>query len=128
MTDLFTIEFTESGVHLTEKLYPIFKLWAWLRGKNGDNISEMSWSEVERVFVYKTDAYTVDVICMAFVSESGKVLEISERMRGWQYQIEELPNYLPGCKPFAEWFMEVAFPAFETNMTEIYKKNVESND
>jgi hypothetical protein len=122
MTDHFTIEFHENGIRLTEKLYPVFKLWAWLQGKSGTNINEMNWSEVERVFVYKNDVYTFDVICMAFVSESGRVLEINEQMRGWKYQIEDLPNCLPGCKPFAEWFMDVAFPAFEMNMTEIYKK------
>lgn len=128
MTDLFTIEFNEKGIRLTEKLYPIFKFWAWLRERSGTNISEMNWSEVERVFVYKMDAYTFDVICMAFVSEGGRVVEINEQMRGWKYQIEDLPEFLPGCKSFSEWFMEVAFPAFETNMTEIYKKDVESND
>ena len=122
MTDQFTIEFDENGVRLTEKLYPIFKLWAWLQGRGGKNISYMAWREVDRVFVYKQDAYTVDVIYMAFASGSGKVLEINEQMRGWKYQIEDLPNYLPGCKPFTEWFMDVAFPAFEMNMTEIYKK------
>lgn len=123
MTDQFTIEFSEDGVRLTEKLYPIFKLRAWLRGKSGANVSFMAWREVERVFVYKQDDFTVDRICMTFVSSGGgKVLEINERMRGWQYQIEDLPEHLPGCKPFHEWFMDVAFPAFEMNMTEIYKK------
>jgi hypothetical protein len=50
----------------------------------------------------------------------GTGIELDEEMAGWTSLTESLPRHLPGCKPWAEWFMTVAFPAFDTNAAEIY--------
>jgi hypothetical protein len=47
-----------------------------------------------------------------FKTKGDQTLELNEQMEGWQDTILNLPNYLPNCKSFDDWFMQVAFPAF----------------
>ncbi len=80
------------------------------------------WSDVGAVFAYKQDCATVDQICITFVDLGGEVrLAISEDDAGYQQLVEDLPRHLPGCLAPADWFQQVAFPAFETNWTELYR-------
>ena len=54
-------------------------------------------------------------------------MTVNRQMEGWDELTKLLPEYLPGCRKWEEWFWDVAYPAFETNMAEIYaKKNTES--
>lgn len=121
MNSRFEIKFDEKEIELKENLFGIFRLWAAVRGDSGTKtLQKTCWTDIKSVYVFKTDAYTVDVICMGFLLNSGESFEINEHTRGWENLIENLPTYLPGCKSFHEWFTEVAFPAFETNLTQIY--------
>lgn len=121
MNNSFEINFDKEGVELKENLFRIFWLWAVLQGDSGTKtLQKIRWTEIKSVYVFKVDAFTVDVICMDFLLKNDKSFEIDERMQGWENLIENLPTYLPGCKSFHEWFTEVAFPAFETNLTQIY--------
>ncbi|QOY86618.1 hypothetical protein [Paludibaculum fermentans] len=80
------------------------------------------WNEVGAVFAYKQDCATVDQICITFVDLGGEVrLAVSEDDAGYQQLVEDLPRHLPGCLAPADWFQLVAFPAFETNWTELYR-------
>ncbi|MDQ3801973.1 MAG: hypothetical protein M3384_21320 [Acidobacteriota bacterium] len=88
--------------------------------------SRVDWERIKSIYVFKKDLLTVDLICLAFDLENRASIELNEDMAGWQELAENLPEYLPGCKSFAEWYMDVAFPAFETKLTCIYAK--ESND
>ena len=83
--------------------------------------SELRWSEVEEVHAFKRDEFTTDLICLAF-KKSGKdeYYEIHEEMAGYHDLVETLPTHLPGFN--LEWFLAVAFPAFETNHQVIWKK------
>ena len=84
--------------------------------------SKMSWSDVHEVFAFKRDMFTVDCICLVFVKKSGEAVEVDEDMARWQLFVDELPRRLPGCKSMGDWYSEVAFPPFETNMTKIYDR------
>ncbi len=85
----------------------------------------IAWEKIDRVVAYKRDCYTVDLICLAFMGRDGKVLlEVDEGRAGYQELVDGLPQYLDGCLSMGEWFMEVAFPAFEVKLTELYRRGV----
>lgn len=80
------------------------------------------WRDTISIHAYKRDVFAVDLICLCIVSSGEDAVEIDEEMQGWDELIKKLPDYLTGCKKFEEWFETVAFPAFELNLTEIYKR------
>lgn len=84
-------------------------------------VEQRFWAEIEGVTVFKVDAYTTDCICLLFEG-SAPMLGIEETMDGYREFIDYLPQALPGIQPFEEWFMTVAFPAFDPNPTVIYHR------
>lgn len=68
----------------------------------------------------------MDRICLALVAIDGSSVEVNEKMDGWQQLIESLPQHLPGCKPWHDWFIQVAFPAFAENKPVVFERNVAS--
>jgi hypothetical protein len=79
---------------------------------------ELLWKDVKKVLVCKRDLFAYDQICLYFeLSDSG--VEINENMEEWTELINSLPEYLPGCKNVDDWWSEVVYPAFKTNLTEI---------
>jgi len=67
----------------------------------------------------------VDLICLAAMDRAGQVLfEVDEGMTGYQELIDELTARLDGCLSMGGWYRQVAFPAFETNLTELYRRVV----
>ncbi|MBN9658175.1 MAG: hypothetical protein J0H49_08345 [Acidobacteria bacterium] len=85
-------------------------------------VHQIEWSKVGAVYAYKQDCLSVDQICILFADLGGEVrLVITEDDAGYQQLVEDLPKHLPGCLAPADWFQKVAFPAFETNWTELYR-------
>jgi hypothetical protein len=82
----------------------------------------MKWTDVQRVIAFKEDWLTVDCICLAFVDRDDHAIQVHEEMKGWQELVEALPESLPGCKPWSEWFTEVSFPAFATNLIQLFDR------
>ena len=83
---------------------------------------QIHWSDVVSASAFKLDLLTVDCICMGLEFTEERTLELNEEMKGWDSLVEALPTYLPGFKKSEEWFPEVAFPAFEINLTPLYTK------
>jgi hypothetical protein len=83
----------------------------------------VAWRDIIRIEAFKRDLLTVDLICLNIVVKHGTQVEINEEMEGWESLVEKLPEYLPGCQTFGQWFLTVAFPAFKPNFTVIYKRN-----
>jgi hypothetical protein len=83
----------------------------------------MRWSEVCRAVAFKRDLITVDDIRLLIERADGSGLCLNEDMARWESLMEALPQFLPGCTPWSEWFPLVAFPAFATNETEIYNRS-----
>lgn len=81
-----------------------------------------SWDEAISIKAFKRDLFAVDQICLAIELRSGRGVELNEEMVGWDSLVQELPEYLPGCKKFEAWFLAVAFPAFEPNLTPIFER------
>ncbi len=79
-------------------------------------VVRLRWDDIQKIHAFKRDLGTVDCICLAFITENG-IIEISEDAREFSNVLEKLENHL-GITP--EWMMTVMFPAFETNLTQIY--------
>lgn len=82
----------------------------------------MAWAEVVRARAFKRDLLTVDCICLLLERADGTGVELNEEMARWESFVEALPKHLPGCRAWSEWFLAVAFPAFETNETQVYER------
>ncbi|HTH46754.1 MAG TPA: hypothetical protein VMB21_04525 [Candidatus Limnocylindria bacterium] len=80
------------------------------------------WANVVKATVFKRDMFSTDLVCLFFASHNGLGFEVHEEMNDWKKFTEALPDYLIGCKPSGEWWSQVAFPAFETNLTEIFSR------
>ncbi|MFO0985592.1 MAG: hypothetical protein U1E76_28300 [Planctomycetota bacterium] len=92
-----------------------------LRRKNTEPLG-MRWIEIHRVIAFKRDLFAVDRLCLLLADADGLGIEVHEDMARWRALVTALPQHLVGCKPWSEWFAAVAFPAFATNQTEIYKR------
>ena len=88
---------------------------------DGSKTDAIDWLNIDRIFVFKKDLLTSDLICLMIDTKEG-ALNIDEEMEGYDNLVQSLPDYLPGCVPFSEWFPVVAFPAFEVNPTIIYER------
>lgn len=84
----------------------------------------IAWKDTVRVEAFKRDLYAVDLICLLVLLKDNKAIEINEEMEGFESLAGKLPEYLPGCQEFEEWFQVVAFPAFKENNTVIYQREV----
>ena len=91
-------------------------------GKNSKLVRQTKWREINAVFAFKWDCYTVDQIRLAIETLEDGAFVLTEDDEGWDLLSKNLDALLPGCRPFNDWFSEVAFPAFETNWTQIYSK------
>jgi hypothetical protein len=96
---------------------------SWLSMKNGRGEIVVAWQDTVGVKAFKRDLFAVDLVCLAILLKDTKAVEINEEMAGWESLVEKLPEYLPGCQKFEEWFSAVAFPAFKPNVTAIYQRN-----
>jgi len=86
------------------------------------NPNSMKWSEVAKVTAFKRDLFAVDLICVLLSKADSSGIEVDEDMGGWDEFVKRLPNNLAGCKAWEQWFTEVAFPAFDPKMTEIFNR------
>ncbi|MBK9163413.1 MAG: hypothetical protein IPM21_05770 [Acidobacteria bacterium] len=85
-------------------------------------LAEILWESIESVYVYKQDLEIVDRIATIIKIDGDLEVEINEEMDGWKPLVDALPEYLPNCRDFADWFMDVAFPAFDPKPTLIYRR------
>ena len=86
----------------------------------------LAWSDVDAAFGYKLDCLTFDMIYIALCDRGGEVrVHISEEDAGYEVLIQELAKRVPGFPRPDDWFARVAFPAFKTNWTELFRRQHE---
>ena len=95
---------------------------SWLTIENERGHRNARWDDVILITAFKQDLWVVDRICLDIVLMDGSYIRVDEEMKGWDSLVQKLPDYLPGCKPFDEWFAAVAFPAFELNETPVFER------
>jgi hypothetical protein len=84
-----------------------------------NNAVKIEWATIEALFGYKVDLLTVDEICLDIFYEIERQIRITEETKGWYIFLEKLQIQFPQIKK--HWEMEIAFPAFETNLTLLYE-------
>jgi hypothetical protein len=98
---------------------------SWINGK--PEIDEfIPWSEIEKIAAFKRDFFAYDLVCIAFET-ADFVYEINEEMVCWPAFVEGISTHLPGCLKAGEWYEAVMFPAFKTNLTVLYSREVTSD-
>jgi hypothetical protein len=97
---------------------------SWLTVENKRGSKSLTWNETISIKAFKRDLYVVDLICLGIELKDGSAIEINEEMGGFDSLVQKLPEYLPGCQTFGEWFQLVAFPAFQSNITAIFERGV----
>jgi hypothetical protein len=78
------------------------------------------WTAVEEVFAYKRDCLTVDCIYLGFRRTDGQSIEVPEEDPNYSELVKAMEIAFPDHK--ADWWAGVAFPAFATNYTTIWKQ------
>lgn len=86
----------------------------------GDGRTEgVKWSEVERVYTYKTDCYAYDMLWLAFErSGHDESLHIREEAEGFQGLISAMGKAFPEINP--QWYFNVMQPPFAENLTLLF--------
>jgi hypothetical protein len=87
-----------------------------------ENPVTMTWEEVVRIVAFKQDLFTTDCVCLMMLRDDDNGVQVDEEMKGWSEFTESLPIHLPGCRPWADWFMKITTPAFASNETEIFTR------
>lgn len=82
--------------------------------------SEVEWSAISQISVFKLDLITIDRIDMDIVHED-MVLSISEDLPGWSEFLEKLHETFPEIPK--DWYIDICLPAFATNFSVIYNKS-----
>lgn len=95
----------------------------WLTIENDSGVDDIKWKDVGFIIAFKRDVFAYDLICFAIGLKDKTIIEINERMENFDSLIDCLPTYLPGCLSMNQWFEKVTIPAFETNLTTIYKQD-----
>jgi hypothetical protein len=85
----------------------------------------VSWSQVKKVFTYKVDCFTYDLIYLAFeLGDRSDTLHLHEETEGFQDLSSHLCKALPDLNP--EWYFNVMQPAFAENLTLLFERKPES--
>ena len=87
----------------------------------GCEFQSLPWNQVNLAWIYKRDCFAYDQIEMLMMKDKTESFVIHEDMEGWDKLVKALPDYLPGIRKEEEWWGEVVFPAFETNLGLIYR-------
>ena len=85
-----------------------------------DQVSYYKWQDIFTVFGYKKDLYSVDLICLDAFNENGKGFSINEETEGWFQFLRQLKRKITGIPEY--WEIEIADPAFETNLTLLFDR------
>jgi hypothetical protein len=90
--------------------------------KNSVEINNESykWEEIQTVYGYKIDLLTYDEICMDVYTIDQKKFTITESTGGWFQFISRLSENIKSIE--IDWYVKVANPAFEKNLTLLYDK------
>ncbi len=90
-----------------------------LRSQAGQNFT-IPWPRIKRILAFKRDLFSRDMICLLIEQENKLVYEVNESTPGWAELVNQIPVRLPSAKSHAEWFLGVAFPAFDVSATAVF--------
>jgi hypothetical protein len=90
--------------------------------KNSVEINNESykWEEIQTVYGYKVDLLTYDEVCIDVYTIDEKKFTITESTGGWFQFISRLSENIKSIE--IDWYVKIANPAFEKNLTLLYDK------
>lgn len=86
--------------------------------KVGGETTFTAWKDIEAVFAYKRDLYTIDELNLDVFTMNNYRLHLTEEMPGWYQFIAKLKEAFPVIGK--DFDVHLMFPAFATNMTLVY--------
>ncbi len=94
----------------------------------GEHSIRFAWEQITAVYAFKRDCFAYDQIRLILGNESEeKWIEISEEDSGYQQLVRLQPQFLPACLAEDASWQPVAFPAFETNWTQLSAKEAKAD-
>ena len=90
--------------------------------RDGKPVDSVLWTAVSEISAYKRDLFSVDLICVGIKAQDDgreQCLELHEEMKGFKTFMATLDTLFTFRDP--DWWSKVAFPAFETNLTILWK-------
>jgi len=84
------------------------------------NNESYKWEEIQTVYGYKVDLLTYDEICIDVYTIDQKNFTITESTGGWFQFISRLSENIKSIE--IDWYVKIANPAFEKNLTLLYDK------
>ena len=89
-------------------------------------VNKYNWNDIETVYGYKIDLKVYDEICLDVFTNDNKKFTITESTDGWFQFISRLSENINSIK--IDWYIEIANPAFEQNLTLLYDKLNRNDD
>jgi hypothetical protein len=86
--------------------------------KTENSIKEIYWNEINSMLAYKIDLYATDLITLDIYCSNNFHFKINEETPGWYKFLEYSKKMFPRITE--NWEMEIAVPAFATNLILIY--------
>ncbi len=87
-----------------------------------ESFERILWNEIEKLVAYKMDLGTIDEICLDVVYGEYQIT-ITEETPGWYQFVEKTKEIFPFIAK--NWDSTIVYPAFATNLTIIYQRNVD---
>nr|WP_315145234.1 hypothetical protein [uncultured Flavobacterium sp.] len=84
------------------------------------NNESYKWEEIQTVYGYKVDLLTYDEVCIDVYTIDQKNFTITESTGGWFQFISRLSENIKSIE--IDWYVKIANPAFEKNLTLLYDK------
>lgn len=88
--------------------------------KTKESLEVLEWNNIEFMLGYKKDLFATDLICLQVYFENDLNFVLTEETPGWYKFLEHSKEFLEAIE--AKWEVNIAIPAFETNLTLIYDK------
>jgi hypothetical protein len=87
--------------------------------QDGATTHRLDWSEVRRIWTCKADLFIVDSIGLRFELTDGTTTMVAEAIDGFR---ELFPVLEQRFGISADWWCDVAFPAFATNEKDLWAR------
>lgn len=88
---------------------------------SANGLCQVAWRDIQALFGYKIDLYTVDRIQLDVFLRNGVSLCLTEEMAGWHPFLNRLITHFPTIQP--HWEIKIASPPFATNLTLLYERD-----
>jgi hypothetical protein len=79
-----------------------------------------TWDSINTMMAYKRDNVTTDCICLILYFNDDRQLEMNEELKGWCMFNKRIKEKFPQINK--QWDLEIASPAFKTNLTLVYDR------